>query len=160
MLENTNAHQNHETEMGVGVHPDEILSLIDHIEGKYGQNHLADEKAEEKLMNGVSVAPGVAVGYAVVIQIPEDLQWINPDSILICPRMSPVYSIAFQTVRGIISEQGGIISTTATVARENGLPAVTGVRSARQIISDGDLIRIDGTKGGVQILKKALEYTV
>ena len=53
MLENTNAHQNHETEMGVGGHPDEILSLIDHIEGKYGQNRLADEKAKEKLMNGV-----------------------------------------------------------------------------------------------------------
>jgi len=71
------------------------------------------------------------------------------------------YSIFLQKAdTGIISEQGGIISTTATVARENGLPAVTGVRSARQIISDGDLIRIDGTKGGVQILKKALEYTV
>jgi len=157
MFQNLNAYKSHATELGVGVHPDDILSLIDHIEGKYVQNRLADEKAEEKLMNGVSVAPGVAVGYAVVIQIPEDLHRINPDSILICPRMSPVYSIAFQTVRGIISEQGGILSTAAAAARENDLPAVTGVRSVRQIISDGDLIRIDGTKGEVQILKKALE---
>ena len=69
--------------------------------------------------------------------------------------MSPVYSVAFQTVRGIISEQGGILSTAATIARGKGLPAVTGVQQARQIISDGDLIRIDGTKGIVQIKAKA-----
>ena len=141
--------------MGVGGQPDEILSHIDHIDGKYGQNRIEDGNYEG-LVNGVPVAPGVAEGYAVVIQTPEDLHRIAADSIIICPRMSPVYSVAFQTVRGIISEQGGILSTAATIARGKGLPAVTGLRSARQIISDGDLIRIDGTKGIVQIKAKAL----
>ena len=156
MLQNLNANQSYAKEMGVGVHPDEILNLIDHTEVKYGQNRLADKKVEEEFMNGVPVAPGVAEGNAVVIRSVEDLRRINADSILICPRMSPVYSVAFQTVRGIISEQGGILSTAATIARGKGLPAVTGLRSARQIISDGDLIRIDGTKGIVQIKAKAL----
>ena len=156
MLQNLNANQSHAKEMGVGVHPGEILNLIDHIEVKYDQNRLADKKVEEEFMNGVPVAPGVAEGYAVIIQSLEDLRRINADSILICPRMSPVYTVAFQTVRGIISEQGGILSTAATIARGKSLPAVTGLRSARQIISDGDLIRIDGTKGIVQIKAKAL----
>ena len=152
MIQNLNAYTSHATEMGVGVHPDEILGLIDHIEGKFGQNDPGDKKAKDKLINGVSAAPGAAVGYAVVIKSPEDLKRIDPNSILVCPRMSPVYSIAFQKVRGIISEQGGILSTAAAAAREYGLPAVTGVRSVRQKISDGDLIRINGTKGRVQIL--------
>ena len=154
MLQNLNANQNNTTEMGVGGQPDEILCLIDHIDGNYGQNRIADGNYEG-LVNGVPVAPGVAEGYAVVIQTPEDLHRINADSILICPRMSPVYSVAFQTVRGIISEQGGILSTAATIARGKGLPAVTGIQKARQIITDGDLVRIDGTKGIVQIKVKA-----
>ena len=160
MLQNLNTNQSKVTEMGLGVQPDEILNLIDHIEGKFDQNNLEDEKAKEKLLNGVSVSPGVAVGHAIVIKNPEDLKRINQDSILICSSMSPIYSIAFQTVRAIICEQGGILSTAAAAARENGLPAVTGVRSARQIISDGDLIRIDGTNGSVQIKEMALENTV
>ena len=151
MLQNSISSKSHATEMGVGVHPEEILSLIDFIEGKYRQNSLGDKKVEEGFMDGVPVAPGIAEGYALVIETVEDLQRVSPDSILICSRMSPVYSVVFQTVRGVISEQGGITSTAATVARENSLPAVTGVRSARKMISDGDKIRIDGAKGCVQI---------
>jgi phosphohistidine swiveling domain-containing protein len=160
MLQNTKTHRSQGTEMGVGAHPDEILSHIDHAKGKYGQNHLAYGEAEEQFIDGMPVATGVAVGYALVAETPKDLKRTNSDTILVCPRMSPFYSIAFQTIRGIISEQGGICSTAATAAREQSLPAVTGVRSARQIISDGDLIRIDGTNGSVQIEKKALAKTI
>ena len=138
------------------MQPDEILNLTGHIEGKFSQNHLADEKSQKKLIKAVPVAPGVAMGCALVVKNPEDLQRINPASILICSRMSPVYSIVFQMVRGIISEKGGICSTSATVAREYGLPAVAGARAARERISDGDLIRIDGCNGTVQIKAKAL----
>ena len=152
MLQNLNDQQSHITKTGSGTHPDKILNLIDHTERKYGQNHRTEGNADEKLIHGMPAATGVAVGYALVVETPEDLQRINPDTILICPRMSPVYSIAFQTVRGIISEHGGICSTAATLAREKGLPAVTGVKSARRIISDGDLIRMDGSNGSVQIL--------
>jgi hypothetical protein len=46
------------------------------------------------------------------------------------------------------------MSTAATVARKNGLPVVTRVRSAQRIISDGDFIKINGTDGSVQIVLK------
>jgi len=149
-----NSHRNILPELGVGANQDEILSLIDQSVDRYGRTSLVDERSNRHLIKGVPVSSGVAVGQAVVIQSHEDLQRIRPDSILICSRMSPVYSIAFHVVRGIISERGGILSTTATVARENGLPVVTGARSAQRIISDGDLIKIDGTDGSVQIFLK------
>ena len=151
MLQNLYANQSHAKEIGVGAHSEEILSLIDHIEGTYSRHRLGDTNVAEEFMVGVPVAPGVAEGYALVIETAEDLQRVTPESILICPSMSPVYSVVFKTARGIISEQGGITSTAATVARENSLPAVTGVRSARKVFSNGDKIRIDGTKGCVQI---------
>ena len=152
MLQNLNFHRNLRPEPEVGANPDEILSLADKIEDRCGRKPLADGRSIRHLIRGVPVAPGVAVGQAIVIQSLEDLQRIRSDSILICSRMSPVYSIAFHVVRGIISERGGIMSTTATVARENGLPVVTRVRSAQRAISDGDLVRINGNEGSVQIV--------
>ena len=154
MLQNLNFHRNLRPEPEVGANPDEILSLTDQIGDRCGRKPLADGRSIRHLIRGVPVAPGVAVGQAIVIQSLEDLQRIRSDSILICSRMSPVYSIAFHVVRGIISERGGIMSTAATVARENGLPVVTRVRSAQRIISDGDFIKINGTDGSVQIVLK------
>jgi pyruvate,water dikinase len=152
MLQNLNFHRNLRPEPEVGANPDEILSLTDQIVDRCGRKPLADGSSDRHLIKGTPVSPGVAVGPAVVIQSPDDLQRIRPNSILIFSRMSPVYSIAFQVVRGVISEKGGILSTTATVAREKGLPVLTGVRSAQRAISDGDLVRINGTEGSVQIV--------
>ena len=152
MLKNLNFHINLRPKPKVGANPDEILSLTDQIVDRCGRKPLEKEVCDKYLIKGTPVAPGVAVGQAIVIQSLEDLQRIRSDSILICSRMSPVYSIAFHVVRGIISERGGIMSTAATVARENGLPVVTRVRSAQRIISDGDVIKINGTDGSVQII--------
>ena len=154
MLQNPYFHRNLRPEPEVGANPDEILSLTDQIGDRCGCKPLADESSDRHLIKGVPVAPGVAVGQAIVIRNLEDLQRIGPDSILIFSRMSPVYSIAFQVVRGIISERGGILSTAVTVTRENGLPVVTGARSAQRIISEGDLFKINGSDGSIQIVIK------
>jgi pyruvate,water dikinase len=156
MSDYPNSHRNLRPDLGVGVDPDERLSLMDQIVGRYGIAPLADGRSDSCLIKGIPVAPGVAVGRAVVIQSTEDLKRIRPNSILICSRMCPVYSIAFKMVRGIISERGGIMSTATTIAREYGLPVISGVRSAQMIIFEGDSIKIDGTDGSVQIFVEAL----
>jgi len=147
-----NSHRSLRPQLGEGANPDEILSLIGQSVDRYGRTSLVDGRSNRHLIKGAPVSSGVAVGQAVVVQSPEDLQRIRPDSIPICSRMSPVYSITFQVVRGIICERGGIMSTTAMVARENGVPVVTGVRSAQRIISDGDLIKMNGSDGSIQIV--------
>jgi len=50
-------------------------------------------------------------------------------------------------------EQGGILSHGSIVAREYGLPAVTNVGAATQVIRTGDLVRVDGNRGRVTLLK-------
>lgn len=157
MIENPNYHHKHGPE--AGVQTDKIVNLIEHMAGKYGDNKPLYGKIKEDLIKGVPVATGTAVGMAVVIDSPEDLKRVGPDTILVCHRMSSAYSIVFHRVQGIISERGGAMSSAATVARENALPAVTGVHAACEIISDGDIIEIDGNNGHVHILSKALPYT-
>ena len=155
MFQNRNCRQNHAADTGVGVPPDEILNLIDHTGGNYSTQCGLRAESKKNVVKGVPVAPGRAVGRAAVIETHEDLQRTSPESILVCSRMSADFSIVFQKTQGIISEQGGVTATGATVARETGLPAVAGVRSARRRIADGDLIRIDGITGHVEIISKA-----
>ena len=74
MLQNLNFHRNLRPEPEVWADPDEILSFIDQIVGRYGRIPLADGSSDKYLIQGTPFAPGVAVGQAVVIQSPEDLQ--------------------------------------------------------------------------------------
>lgn len=48
---------------------------------------------------------------------------------------------------------GGILQHGAIIAREYGIPCVSGIREATLIIKDGDLIEVDGTNGVVRIIE-------
>jgi len=130
----------------------ELIRLKDYVGDKFGPGSLGDAEGDMRLIQGMPVSAGIAVGQATVINSPEDLQKVTSDSILICPRMSPVYTIVFDRVRGVVAETGGILTTAGAAAREYGLPAVTGVQNARKTITDGDVICIDGADGSIRIL--------
>ena len=59
---------------------------------------------------------------------------------------------ALGRIRGIVSETGAVLSAAATVAREAGIPVVSGARGAMKSIKDGDLVRVDGFRGRVDIV--------
>ena len=130
----------------------ELIHLKDYAGDKVGPGRLEDAEGDMQSIQGLPVSAGVAVGRATVIHSPEDLQKVTSDSILICPRLSPVYTIVFGRVRGVVAETGGILTTAGTAARKYGLPAVTGVQNAVKTITDGDVICIDGTEGSIRIL--------
>lgn len=58
----------------------------------------------------------------------------------------------FVSIKGLVTEVGGLMTHGAVFARECGLPAVVGVESATMIIRDGQRIRLDGVEGYVEIL--------
>lgn len=158
MLKNSNCHQNEQTGLSVGTRPDDISSLIDSFTDDYYDNSIADGRFAKISIKGVPAAPGVAVGHAIIINSPKDLKRVRQDSIIVCSRMYPSYSVAFSMVQGIVSERGGVLSNPATIAREYGLPVVIGVKSIQRVISNGDLIEINGDTGCIQVILKAQQY--
>ena len=64
----------------------------------------------------------------------------------------PSWTPLFVSVKGLVTEVGGIATHGAIVAREYGLPAVVGVENATKLIKDGQKIRVNGTEGYVEIL--------
>ncbi|HEX3080474.1 MAG TPA: PEP-utilizing enzyme, partial [Puia sp.] len=102
-------------------------------------------------MVGLAVSAGVIEGRARVISRMEDAD-IEEGDILITPFTDPSWTPLFVSVKGLVTEVGGLMTHGAVIAREYGLPAVVGVEHATSLIKDGQQIRVNGTDGYVEIL--------
>jgi pyruvate,water dikinase len=105
------------------------------------------EPAELRELRGTPASPGTVTGLAVVVMSPADFGKVARGNILVCRSTAPMWTPLFGVVAGLISEAGGILSHPAVVAREFGLPAVVGVRSATTLIRDGQHVSVSGTSG-------------
>jgi len=126
--------------------PRVITSEGEIITGKYRRDDLpADAIA------GLPVSSGIAEGRARVILNIEEAD-LEEGDILVTAFTDPSWTPVFVTIKGLVTEVGGLMTHGAVIAREYGLPAVVGVVDATRRIKDGDRIRVNGTEGYVEIL--------
>ena len=103
---------------------------------------------------GASAAPGVIEGIARVIMSGDQLPELQPGEILVAPGTSASWSVVFSIVAGLVTDGGGALSHPVIMAREFGLPCVSGCVEGTQKIKTGARIRVDGDQGVVYILDK------
>jgi pyruvate, water dikinase len=106
-------------------------------------------------IKGIAGSPGVTEGRARVVLRVDDLEQIEEGDVLVAPTTSTSWTPVFGKISGAVLDIGGVMSHAAIVAREYGLPAVTGTGTATKRISSGDLIRVDADAGIVTILERA-----
>jgi rifampicin phosphotransferase len=121
-------------------------------EGEIITGKLRDVKAPAGSLVGTPVSAGVVEGVARVIHRLEDAK-LEAGEILVAPYTDPGWTPLFTSVVGLITEAGGMMTHGSVIAREYGIPAVVGIENATEIIKDGDFIRVDGTRGYVEILR-------
>jgi pyruvate,water dikinase len=109
------------------------------------------------LLRGTAVSPGVVEGRACVLRTADDEARLALGGILVAPSTDPGWTPLFARAAGVVVELGGVMSHSATVAREYGLPCVSNVDGAVATLRDGDLLRVDGTHGTVEIVERAGE---
>ena len=97
---------------------------------------------------GLAGASGVIEGRARVILNMEDADLEDGD-ILVTSFTDPSWTPLFVSIKGLVTEVGGLMTHGAVIAREYGLPAVVGVENATKLIKDGQRIRVNGTEGYV-----------
>jgi pyruvate,water dikinase len=102
-------------------------------------------------MAGLAVSSGVIEGRARVILSMEDANLESGD-LLVTTFTDPSWTPLFVSIKGLVTEIGGLMTHGAVIAREYGLPAVVGVENATKLIKDGQRIRVNGTEGYVEIL--------
>jgi len=101
---------------------------------------------------GTASAPGVVEGIARVIMTEDKLAEIQPGEILVAPGTSAPWTPAFEIIKGVITDGGGALCHAVIVAREYGIPAITGCLEATKKIKTGDRVKVDGDLGVVYIL--------
>ncbi|MGE6363823.1 phosphoenolpyruvate synthase [Bacillus paramycoides] len=126
--------------------PRVITSDGEIITGKYKRENLPAEA-----IVGLPVSSGVIEGRARVILNMEDANLEDGD-ILVTSFTDPGWTPLFVSIKGLVTEVGGLMTHGAVIAREYGLPAVVGVEHATKLIKDGQRIRVHGTEGDIEIL--------
>ncbi|WP_143307533.1 phosphoenolpyruvate synthase [Chitinophaga vietnamensis] len=116
------------------------------ITGRYNREHLPDGA-----IAGLAVSSGVIEGRARVILNMEDAN-LEEGDILVTAFTDPSWTPLFLSIKGLVTEVGGLMTHGAVIAREYGLPAVVGVEQATSLIKDGQRIRVNGTSGYIEIL--------
>ncbi len=126
--------------------PRVITSDGEIITGKYNLENLP-----AGAIAGLAVSAGVIEGRARVILNMEDADLEDGD-ILVTTFTDPSWTPLFVSIKGLITEVGGLMTHGAVICREYGLPAVVGVENATKLIKDGQRIRVNGTDGYLELL--------
>jgi pyruvate,water dikinase len=106
-------------------------------------------------IKGFAASAGVAEGPARVLKLLKDIVNLQPGEILVCPSTNPSWAPVFTKIKAAVTDIGGLTSHAAIVCREYGVPSVTGTGVSTAIIKTGDILKVDGDSGVVEIVKRA-----
>lgn len=106
-------------------------------------------------ITGLAVSPGVVEGRARVILDPLADDPLEPGEVLVCETTDPSWTSLFLVAAGLVIDVGGPLSHGAILARELGVPCVINSRIGTAVLRTGDLLRVDGDAGRVEVLDTA-----
>lgn len=108
---------------------------------------------EENRLRGLAASGGVYEGVARRIAGPEEFDRLQQGDVLITESTSEAFNILLPLLGAIVTDAGGLLSHSAIVAREYGIPGVVGTRNATELIPDGAHVRVDGNAGEVRVYR-------
>lgn len=125
-----------------------VFGIIDEILHPKGEKEIVER------LEGFPGAPGVVEGPARVVVHFDDFPTLQSGEVLICPYTSTAWTPLFLKISGVVTDTGGMLTHAAIAAREYGIPAVVGTWNATNSIRNGDLVKVDGDTGVVEVLKR------
>ena len=105
---------------------------------------------------GTGCYPGLVRGPVRVVRDPRDAG-LRPGEILVAERTDPGWVMLFPAASGLLVERGSLLSHSAIVARELGIPAVVSVAGLTQWLETGDMVEMDGRAGTIRRLHRAAD---
>jgi pyruvate,water dikinase len=111
----------------------------------------SDAPQEEKLLRGLAASGGIYEGTARRVSGPSEFDRIVEGDVLVTESTTEAFNILLPLLGAIVTDSGGLLSHSAIVAREYGIPGVVGTREATERVPDGAIVRVDGDAGEVTI---------
>lgn len=128
-----------------------FIHLINDIKGRSYRS----QESKSSIINGFSANKGIAKGIAKVILSSKEFDKLLPGEILVAIMTSVDFTPIMEKASAFVTNEGGITSHAAIVAREMNKPCIIGTKIATKVIKDGDFIEVDANNGVVKILKRS-----
>ena len=109
--------------------------------------HEERKTVNARQLRGQPAGKGIARGCARVIKTSQDISALKSDEIIVCDSIDPTMTFCIPLVSAIVERRGGMLIHGAIIAREYGIPCVTGIPNATEFIKTGDDITVDGYYG-------------
>ena len=111
----------------------------------------SEEAHEENLLRGLAASGGMYEGPARRVSGPAEFDRIVQGDVLVTESTTEAFNILLPLLGAIVTDSGGLLSHSAIVAREYGIPGVVGTRDATDRIPDGTRVRVNGDAGEVTV---------
>ena len=111
--------------------------------------HAATPSGAAEARKGLACCKGVVTAKVRVIEDPR-VEALLPGEILVARHTDPGWIAVFANAAGVIAERGSLLSHSAIVAREMGVPCVVSLKGVTQWLRTGDTVRLDGGAGTVE----------
>jgi rifampicin phosphotransferase len=111
----------------------------------------SEAQHDEHLLRGLAASRGVYEGTARRVAGPSDFNRILQGDVLVTMSTTEAFNILLPLLGAIVTDSGGLLSHSAIVAREYGIPGVVGTREGTERIADGARVRVDGDAGEVTV---------
>lgn len=133
--------------------PEATLSK-NHFTGEESQQQAAEHPESwqtARQLVGQPAGPGVNSGPARVLNKASALTDFKPGEVLVCDAIEPNMTFLAPLAAAIVERRGGMLIHGAIIAREYGIPCVTGIPEATKVINSGEQLTVDGYLGIVTI---------
>ncbi|MGD7652807.1 MAG: PEP/pyruvate-binding domain-containing protein [Verrucomicrobiales bacterium] len=101
-------------------------------------------------LKGVGACAGVVTGKVRVVEDPRAVR-VEAGEILVARQTDPGWVVLFPSAAGLLVERGSVLSHSAIVSRELGLPCVVSLTGVMDRLQTGDVVTMDGKTGEVTI---------
>ena len=105
-------------------------------------------------LHGLGVFHGKTRGPVTIIRSHHDLKKVKEGDVILANTTHPNYLPAMHKAVAFVTNEGGMLSHAAIVAREMKKPCVVGTKSATEMFKDGDVVEVDAAHGIVRLARK------
>ncbi len=112
---------------------------------------VSGDRLKARQLLGQPAGPGIARGKARVIRQHADLADFKHGEVLVCDAVDPNITFVVPLAAAVVERRGGMLIHGAIIAREYGLPCITGIPDATTLIKTGDALTVDGYLGIVTL---------
>jgi pyruvate, water dikinase len=107
------------------------------------------DQAGKFVLEGLGASPGVASGNVRILKSAKEIDKVKEGEVLVAEMTNPDFVPAMKRACAIVTDKGGRTSHAAIVSRELGIPAVVGSVNATSVLTELELITVDGSDGRI-----------